>query len=92
MGNALVICLSVQTFYFLNLYQNNREKLDSEEETPSPPKENKYDYRKIYWDRDGNLRYGSSVRNRDEELITVLAADSNDDSDPSKLWFKIILF
>mmetsp|Transcript_2626 Transcript_2626/g.3943 ORF Transcript_2626/g.3943 Transcript_2626/m.3943 type:complete len:208 (-) Transcript_2626:186-809(-) len=65
------------------------EKLDSEDESGQAPKEDKYDTRKIYWDRDGNLRYGYSVRSRDEELIQVLAADRCVDDDPHKLWMII---
>ncbi len=40
----------------------------------------------MYWDADGNLRYGNSTRQRDDELIQVLQADTNDDSDESRLW------
>ena len=28
----------------------------------------RYDYTKIYWDIDGNLRYGVTNKNRDEEV------------------------
>lgn len=28
----------------------------------------RYDYTKIYWDIDGNLRYGQTDKNRDEEV------------------------
>ena len=43
-----------------------------------------------YQDQDGNLRYGESDRNRDEEIIAILQADCNDDAvDPSQLWMII---
>jgi hypothetical protein len=48
-----------------------------------------YDVRKIYWDADGNLRYGTSTRQRDDEIIQILQADSNDDSDEDKMWMII---
>ena len=40
----------------------------------------------MYWDADGNLRYGTSTRQRDDELIQVLQADTNDEEDETKLW------
>ena len=45
------------------------ERRDSDEEE-NPIKEIKgvYDYTKIYWDIDGNLRYGETTKNRDEEV------------------------
>eukprot|EP01036_Dinobryon_divergens_P027498 gene27499-36282_t len=48
--------------------------------------QNRYDPSQIYWDQDGNLRYGLSNRNREKEIIEILQKDSGDDSDPSKLW------
>ena len=43
----------------------------------------------ILKDQEGNLRYGSSDRNRDEEIISVLQADSNDETDLEKIWMII---
>jgi len=40
-----------------------------------------YDPRMIFWDRDGNLRLGSSIRNRDNEVLKILMEDGNDLSD-----------
>jgi hypothetical protein len=45
--------------------------------------------KKIYWDNDGNLRHGTTTRNRDEELIQLLQSDVNDDKDETKLWMII---
>jgi len=44
------------------------------------------DVKKVYWDAEGNLRVGHTLRNRDEEVIALLEADTNDDSDPTKVW------
>lgn len=67
---------------------NNQHKpLDSEsEEEEIQKKGGKYDYKKIYWDRDGNLRYGLSSRNRDEEIIKILLADSIDEENVKRVW------
>jgi hypothetical protein len=47
-----------------------------------------YDLNKIYWDADGNLRYGKTTRDRDYEVLTILKADESDADDPdeTKLW------
>jgi hypothetical protein len=45
-----------------------------------------YDVNKIYWDSDGNLRHGTTTRNRDDEIIKLLQADSHADDDYTKLW------
>jgi len=45
-----------------------------------------YDHSKIYWDVDGNLRYGSSRKNRDEEVLELLQLDNPEDNDPEKMW------
>lgn len=47
------------------------------------------DIRKIYWDADGNLRYGKTYRNREEEMVKMLQRDSNDEADLSQLWMII---
>ena len=44
-------------FLYFSLFQNNAQKLEDEENKENNPS-GKYDTRKIYWDRDGNLRYG----------------------------------
>jgi hypothetical protein len=45
-----------------------------------------YDVRMIFWDRDGNLRIGTSLRDRDEECLAVLKADDNDTEEPDTIW------
>ena len=45
-----------------------------------------FDPRKIYWDVEGNLRHGTTTRNREEELLQILQADSKDETDPTKIW------
>ena len=47
---------------------------------------NSFDPRKIFWDVDGNLRHGNTTRNREEELLQILQADSKDETDPRKIW------
>jgi len=47
------------------------------------------DEKRIYWDAEGNLRVGATLRNRDEEVIALLEADTNDESDPTKTWMII---
>eukprot|EP01031_Cornospumella_fuschlensis_P036122 gene36122-43805_t len=48
-----------------------------------------YDVRRIYWDKDGNLRHGRTERNRDDEIVKILQADTHDETDMSKLWMII---
>jgi len=50
------------------------------------PKDIIYDVPKIYWDQDGNLRYGQSDRIRDQEVLSVLQADDSDETDETKVW------
>jgi hypothetical protein len=45
-----------------------------------------FDPRKVYWDVEGNLRHGTTTRNREEELLQILQADSKDETDPTKIW------
>ena len=45
-----------------------------------------FDVDKIYWDVEGNLRQGGSVRDRDEELLKMLEADQIADDDPETIW------
>lgn len=59
------------------------------EEEAVQKKGGKYDYKKIYWDRDGNLRYGLSARNRDDEIIRILLTDSINQDDATKLWMVV---
>ena len=33
----------------------------------------RYDHTKIYWDIDGNLRYGETTKNRDEEVLSSMS-------------------
>ena len=61
---------------------NNNEIIDYE--LP-----NSYDPRKIFWDVDGNLRHGNTTRNREEELLQILQADSKDETDQTKIWMII---
>jgi len=61
------------------------ERIKDEDENPHVEKD-VFDVKKIYWDNDGNLRHGTTERNRDEEIIKLLQADSNNDSDWTKLW------
>ena len=75
-------------------------------------KDKVFDYKKIYYDHDGNLRYGEerfrvisqnaflktvchhwydvwigeSARDRDAELLKLLALDDYDESDPNRIW------
>jgi hypothetical protein len=44
-----------------------------------PTKDQVYDIKKIYWDVDGNLRYGISEKNRDEEVLEMLQLDNLDE-------------
>lgn len=48
-----------------------------------------FDIRKIYWDKDGNLRHGRSKRNRDDEILTLLQKDHTDAEDKAALWIII---
>lgn len=50
------------------------------------PKDLIYDVPKIYWDQDGNLRYGQSSRVREQEVLSILQADDSDESDETKVW------
>jgi len=47
------------------------------------------DVRRIYWDADGNLRYGTTTRNRDDEIMHILQADITDEKDDTKMWMII---
>ena len=44
---------------------------------------------KIYWDADGNLRYGETERNRDAEVLDLLSRDNNEDEKEARLWMII---
>ena len=48
-----------------------------------------FEIKKVYWDANGNLRHGKSDRNRDNEVIELLQADTNDESDAEKMWMII---
>lgn len=65
------------------------EGKDKVEENEVAEEKAVFDIKKIYWDRDGNLRHGTVVKNRDEEVIQMLQSDTNDESDPTKLWMII---
>ena len=47
------------------------------------------DIQKIYWDNDGNLRYGVSERNRDIEVLDMLSRDVNDETEEARVWMII---
>ena len=47
------------------------------------------DIAKIYWDADGNLRYGVSERNRDVEVLEILSRDTNEDEEVARVWMII---
>lgn len=59
-----------------------------DEDIAAQKKRNKLikDIRRIYWDPDGNLRYGNTTRNRDDEVMHIIQADTNDEKDETKLW------
>jgi len=44
---------------------------------------------KIYWDADGNLRYGETERNRDAEVLDLLSRDNNEDEKEARVWMII---
>ena len=48
-----------------------------------------YDHTRIYWDIDGNLRYGETSVNRDEEVLELLQIDDPDETDSDRLWMII---
>lgn len=73
-----------------NSLQKVEDKEENESRTFKREKDNVvFEIRKIYWDIDGNLRYGSTDRNRDEDVVNILQADSSDESDNTKLWMII---
>ena len=45
-----------------------------------------FDISKIYWDGDGNLRHGTTERNRDQEILELLQSDTSDQSDNNQVW------
>eukprot|EP01040_Poterioochromonas_malhamensis_P017104 gene17104-19582_t len=65
---------------------NSLERVNDEEGSDH---DDVYDVRKIYWDSDGNLRHGTTRRNRDDEILKILQADTNDDSDAARVWMII---
>mmetsp|Transcript_14620 Transcript_14620/g.24202 ORF Transcript_14620/g.24202 Transcript_14620/m.24202 type:complete len:202 (+) Transcript_14620:82-687(+) len=65
---------------------SQKEKSYDDIEAEKLKEEKAFDIRKIYWDANGNLRHGYTDRNRDAEVLAILKADSNDESDPTKLW------
>jgi len=48
-----------------------------------------YDVRMIFWDLDGNLRLGSSLRSRDDELLSLLKTDFSNMENPDTIWMII---
>lgn len=48
-----------------------------------------YDVRLIFWDMDGNLRLGNSLRNRDDEIISMLKGDQEDTEIADTIWMLI---
>ena len=51
-----------------------------------PKQVKSYDYTKIYWDSEGNLRQGGSDRDRNDELLILLENDRADSTDPERIW------
>ena len=51
-----------------------------------PKQVKSYDYTKIYWDSEGNLRQGGSDHDRNDELIILLENDRADSTDPERIW------
>lgn len=47
------------------------------------------DIEKIYWDADGNLRYGVTDKSRDTEVLDLLSADHNEETEEARLWMII---
>ena len=45
-----------------------------------------YDIRMIFWDLDGNLRIGNSLRDRDQEVLSVLMVDDSDPESGDEIW------
>ncbi len=76
-------------------YSETTKQYNSDEETEPLEKQasifnffknETYDVQRIYWDADGNLRHGTSKRDRDLEVLNLIQIDSVDESDPGKLW------
>ena len=83
----MLIIFNNKPFNFIFFKKSNQKDDDDIKFKPSTDKV--YDTNKIYWDVDGNLRYGSSDKNRDEEVLELLQLDNPDESDHEKLWMII---